>query len=56
MAIETIFKYIAVHKMPTKWGLYINPDDVRKWEQTQYKIIKELQVQNKLMELENDFK
>lgn len=37
-------------------GLYVNPDDVRKWEQAQYKIIKELQVQNKLMELENDFK
>lgn len=39
-----------------KYNLFVNPDDVRKWEQTQYKIIKEIQVQNKLKELENDFK
>ena len=37
-------------------SFYVNPDNVRKWEQAQYKLIKELQVQNKLMELENDFK
>lgn len=51
-------KYIYYREFRTicKLGLYVNPDDVRKWEQTQYKIIKELQVQNKLMELENDFK
>ena len=51
-------KYISYREFRTicKWGLYVNPDDVRKWEQTQYKLIKELQIQNKLMELENDFK
>lgn len=51
-------KYISYREFRTicKWGLFVNPDDVRKWEQTQYKIIKELQVKNKLMELENDFK
>lgn len=51
-------KYISYREFRTicKWGLYVNPDDVRKWEQEQYKLIKELQVQNKLMELENDFK
>ena len=51
-------KYISYREFRTicKWGLYVNPDDVRNWEQTQYKLIKELQIQNKLMELENDFK
>lgn len=51
-------KYISYREFRTicKWGLYVNPDDVRKWEHVQYKINKELQVQNKLMELENDFK
>lgn len=51
-------KYISYREFRTicKWGLYVNPDDVRMWEQTQYKLIKELQIQNKLMELENDFK
>lgn len=51
-------KYISYREFRTicKWGLYVNPDEVRKWEQEQYKLIKELQVQNKLMELENDFK
>ena len=51
-------KYISYREFRTicKWGLYVNPDDVRKWEQEQYKLIKELQVQNKLRELENDFK
>lgn len=51
-------KYISYREFRNicKWGLYVNPDDVRKWEQTQYKIIKEIQVQNKLKELENDFK
>lgn len=51
-------KYISYREFMSicKWGLFVNPDDVRKWEQTQYKIIKELQVKNKLLELENDFK
>ena len=51
-------KYISYREFRTicKCGLFINPDDVRKWKQTQYKLNKELQVQNKLLELENDFK
>ena len=53
-----LVKYISYREFRTicKWGLYVNPNEVRKWEQEQCKLNKELQVQNKLMELENDFK
>lgn len=52
------YKYISYREFRTicKYGLFVNPNDVRKWEQEQYKLIKELQIQNKLMDLENDFK